>query len=892
MSGLILKNNSLSNTGEYLPSVYIDKIYLKDNGILVDTSVFVPHNDTKLEDDSLAVEDKEVYRKNLNERIHHYVVVIIGLTSDDYQSLHSGQNLYELITKGSVNVWDLSAYYSELSELMVKPSSTDRSTTPTKVVMFEIDPYSTDPLIIFDNNGQEYLKYMDNTTVDIDLTPGEWDWNEIVSLQVVAFSSTIKNNLSSEDVIAEMSDPILLQKKIGDISYETVWENNTLAGRLQVEYVDVEDAIYDQIPLQSLDALFYKIDGITNLEVVANIESLIEEFTEAYKLNEIEDNKHTALRNAINSISVVLQVRGDKADIVPQLNAVRSLFVEKSLAKPVGKFYKQLRKRLFSIDKLIRLAEKVRKKVMYNGKLVDERTVEILSDLDGSYIDREDCDFLYADWITTTSYLYDWTGEDLEWNRAVTNGYYFFDYEKSLRSNSILSRYVNINRLEAAGIHVPYSHYRVENSTARRVDYVSEGWTVTNVEDVTLKAIMDSTVSYPVTEKMLVTDEGSENANTVNPNNRGTPYVEALSCTLLNGTWSHLMNRRFVDVSVDSIDKQSGIENYRLMCFELMDFMDPVTPGESLDENYISTVELQDSTAQFFGEIELAIEEVENEYDEYLTRCQSLCSTRKTTNLFNAFFTESIMEEYKDNMSNAPWIRCPLFLLSFQNFVTGQWVDKEGILERAAIIVSQINPVNGNLISVESFSNDLQTARTLMDNIKTQATTDGYANSLSAYDQLNVAWYVDTEETKTYTCDDLSIKDNSSYNDGNGVYPIETSDCGDLLIEEEVDWTQMSCLGLATQVAILTGRCTSDDPASQDCIDLANARYEIETRCTSTEEVEEMETANPTRDIHPADTNGNGVVTILEFERWWYETFGEYPEYGVDWEHFDSTYNL
>ena len=46
-----------------------------------------------------------------------------------------------------------------------------------------------------------------------------------------------------------------------------------------------------------------------------------------------------------------------------------------------------------------------------------------------------------------------------------------------------------------------------------------------------------------------------------------------LSCTLLEGTWSHLMNRRFVDVSVESIDKLSAIEDYRLMCYELVDFI-------------------------------------------------------------------------------------------------------------------------------------------------------------------------------------------------------------------------------------------------------------------------------------------------------------------------------
>ena len=866
MSGLILKNRSLSNSGEYLPSVYIDKIYLKDNGIAVDTSVFISHSNIKLEDiESKVVEDKDEYIKNLNEHIHHYVAVIIGLTSTDYESYYSGQNLYELITKGDVNVWDLSAYYNE-SEDLLQPFSGDISDPgdphPTKVVMFEIDPYSADPLIIFDNNGQEYLKYVDNTTVAIDTTA--WNsWDQIVSLQVIAFSSTIENNLSSEDIIVEMSDPILLQKKIGDISYETVWENNTLAARLQVEYVDTDDAIYDQIPLQSLDALFYKIDRITNLEVVANIESLIEEYTEAYKLNEIEDNKRRALRNAINSISVVLQGRGDKADIVPQLNAVRSLFVEKSLAMPVGKFYKQLRRRLFNMDKLIRLAEKVHKKVMYNGKLVDDRAIEILTDIDGSYGDLEDCDFLYADWITTTSHLYDWTGSDLDWTRTVANGYYFFDYEKSLRTDSILSRYIDINRLEAAGIHVPYSHYRVDNSTINRL------WGSPYIY-VTLKATMYSTVNYPVTEKMLVEDQGTDDANTINPNNSGTPYVEALSCTLLNGTWSHLMNRRFVDVSVNSIDKLSGIDNYRLMCFELMDF---ASSDSSFNSTYYTNkVELQDSTMLFFAELEGIINWVIDTYGEYLTRCQQLCSANNTTHLFNAFFAESVMEEYKDNMSYAPWIRCPLALLSLQNFITGQYGEKEAIIERAAIIVSQINPVNGNLISVEQFNNDIIAVQELLTGIKSQATIDGYAN-VTDEDTISDVWY-DVEGTKTYSCE-LSIKDNSEYNDENGVYPIETSGCGEGL---GID------LGSALEA---TGGTPGDQSGRPGVPDVSSPDSEN----GGTGENNELgDYDGAVTDYHPADTNEDGNVSQDEYNLWYFSEYGDSPSQ-ADWIDFNLEYN-
>ena len=80
---------------------------------------------------------------------------------------------------------------------------------------------------------------------------------------------------------------------------------------------------------------------------------------------------------------------------------------------------------------------------------------------------------------------------------------------------------------------------------------------------------------------------------------------------------------------------------------------------------------------------------INGQYHSYLRRCEQLCAANNTTNLFNAFFSESIMQEYEDNMNMAPWIRCPLFLLSIQHIITGQWRDRQEIIERAAIIVSQ-----------------------------------------------------------------------------------------------------------------------------------------------------------------------------------------------------------
>ena len=800
MSRLILKGNTLSNTGEYFPSVYIDKIYLNDHGISVDASVFVPHkDDVNIYDDSSAPAassaDEQVYVEEMNTELYYYVAFLLSTEAEDYTyepwmgsetEYYSGQNLYQYILEGKINIADTLEVYStsRTSTTMMMGTSQGRH---THLILCKVEPFSSTvtPITIFDENGQEYLKYMDTKSAYIDFEFSYnpvlfWDWEDINSLQVLAFSSTIElDQATYDDLVEETKDPVLVQKKIGDISYEPVWSDYTLASRLQVEYVDASGAIYDQIPLQAINTLYYKINRITHEEIVDSIDSLVTQFREDYKLDEIEERKHPALRSAIDAVSTVLELYGYDVSIVPRLNAVRSTFVEKSLHMPVGKFYKHLRRRLFNIDKLIRLGQRLRKKVMYNGKIIDQRTVETSLDVDGSYIEHEGCDLLYRDWMKTSTYLYDWTGDDEEWKKLVYNGYYMFDYEKSLRENSILSRYLNVHALEEAGIHIPYRHYRVEQSYVDRESDVGiieweDGEAVGSnlAVDVRLRALMKENVPYPITEKMYVSDSGIMDDNSVNPNAAGEPYVSALSCTFLEGTWSHLMNRRFVDVSADSIETETGIQDYRLLAFELMDFSNAVVA--SGNDVYTATVSIEDNSMQFFAALENMIGWINAEYHGYLTRCQQLCAANNTTNLFNAFFSESIMEEYEGNMNAAPWIRCPLFLLSIQHIVTGQWANRQEIIERAAIIVSQINPVNGNLTAVQAFWDDLQALKDdLLVKIKDAADADNYYNGGEGAN-----WY-DVEETKEYSCE-LNTADNSVYNDEKGLYPMETSECDDL----------------------------------------------------------------------------------------------------------------
>ena len=804
MSGLELTGNTISKTGEYLPAVYIDKIYLDDTGVVVDASIFVPHLDIELAaalgEGDITYEgeaDETSYVSALDKNVHYYIMIIKGSDSDDTEEI------YEQIIAGKASVWR--AYY----DYAAKSDAWFAMPEGVQIVLFEFDPLSETPITIFDEAGQEFLKYMEQSAAEIDNTGQAddtyppsyvWDWasSYIDSVHILAFSSTFEapGYPDGDDYVDELSDPALLDAQTGDISYEKVWEDGTLASRLQTEYVDPNGSIYDQIPLQAMNSFYYKINRITHEEIVEVFETLIEEYRETFKLDELEDNMYPKLRNAINVISTILEVRGEEADLLPQLNAARGIFPDKSLALPVGKFYKNLRNRIFNVDKLIRDSVRLRKKIVYNGKIVDRRAQVVSTDLDPSWVDYEDCEMVYSPdtWTSPVdgpmmeTYLRDWRGEyhadyDADWLHILINGYIFFDYEKALRTNSYISKYLDVGKLEDWGLPVPYNLFRIENMEIYK-DYWSAG-SEYDYGELTIGSYLDDNKNYPVTHHFNVDEVGTKDINTLNPSSAGEPMATALSCTMLEDTFSHLLVRNFVDVTADD---WSDIDNYRLLAFSLMDYVrdaDQLNGGLDYVPDGIVTVNMTDTTLKILKTLEAALLKVIIEYAQYVERCQAICSANEDTDLFNTFFADALMEEYEDNMTNAPWIRAPLIMLMIQDILTDYWNgSKQEILDRAAVITSQINPVNGNIISVEEFLAAMEESFTIFSEISDDIYGLGLGDAYYCVDdpEGEMCWW-EIEIDREYTCT-IDWPDMTTWS-GNELIPLEMSECDDLAYEPE-----------------------------------------------------------------------------------------------------------
>ena len=84
MSGIIMKGDIASNTGEYLPTPYIDKIYIEGGEepsrafLTVRTSVFLGNYDDKLFNNNGDIEnDEETYSSALAD-LNYYVIIFYG----------------------------------------------------------------------------------------------------------------------------------------------------------------------------------------------------------------------------------------------------------------------------------------------------------------------------------------------------------------------------------------------------------------------------------------------------------------------------------------------------------------------------------------------------------------------------------------------------------------------------------------------------------------------------------------------------------------------------------------------------------------------------------------------------------------------------------------------
>jgi len=766
MSGLVLKGNTVSTTGEYLPAPYIDRIYVEDDGYRIEVSIFMPDGNNSIALGSEVITDDALASVSLNN-LYYYVVV--------FANYSNSKSPIELILDGSETFL---SYWKTAVDTVYAPSmsfSVDVSDGPETVevdtesisygdtpVEYQIFPVKGTPVVYYDDEGREFWKY---TTKNGALATNEDGfWSETTSFSVFAFSSPIEW-AEGEPIETDMegTHDLLHDAQISDIAYEKVFEDSLIASKFQTEYMDADGAIYDQVPLQALDSFYYKITTMTHGDIVDYFQELADEFEAEYDLD-----TYPKLQNMLDNLALVLSTYGEKAELVPQLNALRQVTPDKTPTLPIGKLYNRFRKRIATVNKAIKDGEKLRRVVVYNGKIVDLRSPGISAESMASYEDLAPEEVIYTDWAAKATLLTDPSGEDADWERTVVAGAFLFDYEKALRRNSVISKVLDVDVLEdalisckededdptdciAATPHIPYKYFRITEASLKRGWY-SGGASFSNQVSVTrewensckITSHLDTSdeIDYPLTNKIEIYTGNPTYRPLIVPDPEGAsvakPWAESLECTDYgptivspDGKPSYLTARGFYDAAADPILSNS----YRLLLFESMDYMGEYAqdPGEGFNASYgyyssnmtnleysvyVASVTIEDTTGALLYTFYAAIEAYLETLKDYYDLCVQECAFNNDTEGFNLFFSQGMIAEYEDNIENAPWIAAAVAYVYYLDLITGLYEgDETKMATQSVEIVNQINPVNGTLAAIETFIEAFE--KFVYDNFKT-----------------------------------------------------------------------------------------------------------------------------------------------------------------------------
>jgi hypothetical protein len=147
MSGLILKGNTISTTGEYLPAPYIEKFVLMDDGYKVDVSVFIPDGDKNVAVGEYVTTDDALVIPNL-ENLYYYILVFKDYNDSTLESDDIG-NPVDKIVGGKENIIE---YWTQMVDAIAGIEGHPGGVTPGEVHEYEIFPLGGEPTIYYDDN--------------------------------------------------------------------------------------------------------------------------------------------------------------------------------------------------------------------------------------------------------------------------------------------------------------------------------------------------------------------------------------------------------------------------------------------------------------------------------------------------------------------------------------------------------------------------------------------------------------------------------------------------------------------------------------------------------------------------------------------------------------------
>ena len=276
--------------------------------------------------------------------------------------------------------------------------------------------------------------------------------------------------------------------------------------------------------------------------------------------------------------------------------------------------------------------------------------------------------------------------------KLIENGYFFFDYEKALRNETVLSKVFNINSVQnQIGSNVVNRYFKLSEAVMDRKDVLNGFvYTKTSVFDDSLES------DYPKLEETNYLNTGD-----------GVTFLADTSYDYEGKMiYPELMLRNMHIVGNDSINA------YRMMTFQFQDIMpsDGTYGNSNRDNDWLYfKVRCKDYTKQLISEMTSSyISLATGSFGEYVAAAEDFCSYNNIEGYFNDFFVEAVESNYVDNIQTAPWVVMPVAYNMHLDMVYGTFEGSMQKITDASIVLSeQIAPSTGRLENLQNFNEDV-----------------------------------------------------------------------------------------------------------------------------------------------------------------------------------------
>ena len=708
MSGLIFEGNPIESFGEFLPAPYINKVFVyqdynKSENLyckyVVEILLFLQDRQgINLSENGVTKTSLEAHVEHL-QGLNYYVMAMTGVPTDVQESLLSRDI-------------DPITFYNEYG-------SSESNFTDTDVSLYKFNPFANEPSEMYDTDGNTiYIYPTEILSADVtadqiagykaEYIDGSYTFTFDFGFEnnveyIICFSSTIDYDSEKDKFLDEYysSNKELLDIQISDVAYEQVYVDGTgteLANKQNIQFLDSRDQIYDQVPLESIQNTIHKILQITHNQIKMNITNLLGQF-ENYRDSATDSD----LVMVMDTIYTVLEKYANHYDIVPRLNKVKETFPDKTPVKPIGRLYKRFSTQLYNINKSILQGQQLTKKYLYSAKIIDRRTLPTLSDPLASNNDLDK--YIYSDKELFTNLLINSS------TGRIIAGYFFFDYEKAIRTKSELSKYLDINKMEKWGISLPYDSFIVSSV---KVEMPFDRDSLAGASDITAEVSTDLLESqqYPYFNKLQVPttydfnyyitplDDAAYNEDVANSIFYGSEELQNSQEARQNGYITSLVNRSYSYIPFDNFET----EKYRLMLLEFLEYHNT----ESGTRDYNVTVTIQDNTTSQFDAIYTVFNDIYNQYEDYANLVAEKCAYNNNINQFNDYFVEGILQDIPDTVE-AIWYTAPAIYSAYSDILFNAYGGDQEVLENAtASRVAAISPFSGDAESVAAFLEEMK----------------------------------------------------------------------------------------------------------------------------------------------------------------------------------------